>query len=121
MNPTQELTKSAIKACYAVHNELGTGFLEKVYENALSIVLDESDIGYEQQARIDVQFRGRIIGEYWADLLVEKQLILELKTCASLGNEHHAQLINYLKATGIENGLLINFAKPGLEIRRAYI
>ena len=121
MNPIQELTKSVIKACYDVHNELGTGFFERVYENALSIVLKEIGLKCEQQARINVQFRGQIVGEYWADLLIENRLILELKTCTSLANEHYAQLINYLRATDIENGLLINFAKPGLEIRRAYI
>ncbi len=120
MNPIQKLSQSVIKTCYDVHNELGTGFLEKVYENALSIVLDELSIQNEKQARIDVRFRDRIVGEYYADLLVENRLIVELKTCASLEKEHQAQLINYLKATGIKNGLLINFGKPGLEIKRAY-
>lgn len=110
-----------IKACYDVHNELGTGFLEKVYENALSIALDELGIQNDKQVKIDVRFRGQVVGDYLADLLVENRLVLELKTCSSLEKEHHAQLINYLKATGIENGLLINFAKPGLEIKRAYL
>lgn len=119
MNPIK-LSEIVIKACYEVHNELGTGFVEKIYENALSIAFSEMDVDHTQQARISVRFRGHVVGEYLADLLIDNELLVELKACASLKKDHKAQLINYLKATGIKDGLLINFAVPGLEIRRAY-
>ena len=117
---TVTLVENVIKAAYEVHNELGIGFLEKVFENAMVIVLEEMGIKARSQAPVNVYFHDRIVGEYFADLLVEDELIVELKVVKQLQGEHMAQLINYLKATRLKNGLLINFAKPGLDIRRAH-
>ena len=115
------LSEKVIKAAHEVHNELGTGFAEKVFENSMLIALDELGVNAFAQAPIKVRFRGRIVGEYLADLLIENSIIVELKAVKHLEKEHMAQLINYLKATNTPNGLLINFATPGLEIKRAYL
>jgi GxxExxY protein len=114
-----ELTHTIIGAAYRVHNELGHGYLEKVYEAALSIELQLSGLQVRQQAPIPVQYRGYIIGEYFADLLVEEQVIVEIKAVRQLAKEHEVQLVHYLTATGIEDGLLINFG-PSVEIKRKY-
>jgi GxxExxY protein len=96
---------------------LGHGFLEKVYENALVIELRRRGLKVSQQAVIKVRYAGQVVGDYYADLLVEDCIIVELKAAESLGDEHFAQLLNYLKATGIEVGLLLNFgSKP--EVKR---
>jgi len=114
------LSEKVIKAAYEVHNELGTGFIEKVFENSLLIALSDFNLSAASQVPLKVCFRGKTVGEYFADILVEDLFIVELKAVKRLEKEHTAQLINYLKATGIKNGLLINFAVPGLEIKRAY-
>lgn len=104
------LTRKIIKAYYEVYNELGTGFLESVYENAMMIVLkNELDLDVKSQVPINVSFRNITIGEFKADLVVEHNVIVELKAVSKLMPEHKAQLINYLKATDIELGLLMNF------------
>ena len=113
-------TEKIIEACFEVHNELGTGFLEKIYENALLIALREKGLMATQQAPLKVLFRGQVVGEYFADLIIENSVLIELKALKGLASEHQAQTINYLKATGISTGLLINFGKPGLEIRRLH-
>jgi GxxExxY protein len=100
-----------------VYPQLGYGFLEKVYENALVIALRQMDIAVEQQAKIPVYFAGQIVGEYYADLLVENRVIVELKAAQSIAPEHEAQLLNYLRATPYEVGLLLNFG-PKPEFRR---
>ena len=117
---TVTLSEKVIKAAYEVHNELGTGFVEKVFENSMLIALRDLGLSAVAQAPLKVQFRNTIVGEYFADLLIENSFIVELKAVKRLEKEHSAQLINYLKATNIKNGLLINFAVPGLEIKRAY-
>ncbi len=104
-----ELTKLVIGSAYTVHNVLGSGFLEKVYENALLIELLEIGLSAKQQAEIPVYYRGKNVGDFVADLIVEDRLIIELKAVQSLAKEHEVQLVNYLNATEIENGLLINF------------
>ena len=114
-----ELTKHIIGCAYKVHKELGAGFLEKVYENALKIELEESGIGVVQQCPVPVNYRGRMIGDYYADLLVEGKVIIELKAVQNLAKEHEVQLVNYLAATGIDNGLLINFGSS-VEIKRKF-
>jgi GxxExxY protein len=114
-----ELTERIIGCAYRVHNDLETGFLEKVYENALKIELEEAGLDVEQQCPVNVQYRGRIVGEFYADLLVRRQLVLELKAVRKLAKEHEVQLANYLNATGIENGLLINFG-PSVEVKRKF-
>jgi GxxExxY protein len=112
-----ELTEKIIGAAYAVHSALGYGFLEKVYENALKVELEEGGLGVEQQVGMDVAYRGRVVGEYVADMVVDGKVIVEAKAVSELGKEHEVQLVNYLKATGIEVGLLINFGRK-VEVRR---
>ena len=107
----KDLTDSIIGCFYKVYNELGYGFLEKAYENALKIELREAGRQVASQVPIEVKYRGTVVGEYFADLCVEDKVIVELKACESLNPAHEAQLINYLKATGIQVGLLLNFGK----------
>ncbi len=106
-----DLTGSVIKAFYKVNNTLGFGFLEKVYENAMCIELRKMDLKVEQQKNIKVHYDGKEIGDYYTDLLVNDLVIVELKAAESLCHEHELQLINYLKATKKEVGLLLNFGK----------
>lgn len=113
----QELSSNIISCFYKVYNTLGFGFLEKVYENALLIELTKSGLFVERQKPIKVHYEEKIVGEYFADIMVENKIILELKAAESLIEEHELQLINYLKATDIELGLLLNFGKKP-EIRR---
>ncbi len=100
-----------------VYPRLGYGFLEKVYENAMVIALRQRGLRVEQQAKIDVYFEGEIVGEYFADLLVENAVIVELKAAKEIAKEHEAQLLNYLRATPYEVGMLLNFG-PKAEFRR---
>ena len=111
------VTQKIIAAFYEVYNTLGYGFLEKVYENALVIALTSLGLRVEQQARIAVCFQGQIVGEYFADLLVKDKVIVELKAVSRLLMEHEAQLLNYLRATPYEVGLLLNFG-PKPDFRR---
>ncbi|MEK7819258.1 MAG: GxxExxY protein [Bacteroidota bacterium] len=106
-----EITEKIIKAFYKVYNTLGYGFLEKVYENALFIELVSMGLFVEKQKQIKVFYGAKEVGEYYADLIVDKFVIVELKAAESLCEEHEFQLINYLKATEIEVGLLLNFGK----------
>ncbi len=109
----KEITEKIIKGFYEVYNELGSGFLESVYEHALSIVLIGYGLHVERQKEISVHFRGHVVGDFRADLIVDNKVIVELKAVRSLDPIHEAQLINYLKATDIEVGLLLNFgSKP---------
>lgn len=115
-----ELTEGIIGAFYAVYNGLGYGFLEKVYENALAIELRRSAHRVEQQHPIQVEYAGEVVGEYYADLVIDGLVIVELKAARQILPEHEAQLLNYLKATHYEVGLLLNFGpKPEIK-RRAY-
>ena len=109
----KELTSEIINAFYTVYNALGYGFLEKVYENALTHELNQRDLRVQQQKPIKVYYDGVVAGEYFADLLVEDKVIVELKAAKAISEGYKAQLINYLKATGIEVGLILNFGpKP---------
>jgi len=112
-----ELTEKIIKEAYFVFNKLGYGFLEKVYENALYIRLNNQGLKTKQQYPINVFFENELVGEYCADLIVEDKVIVELKAIQELAKIHETQLVNYLKATEIEVGLLINFG-PKLEFKR---
>jgi len=107
----KEITDIILKSFYEVYNELGDGFLESVYENALSIVLTGYGLYVEKQKDISVFFRGKVIGDFKADLIVNEKVIVELKAVRTLAPAHEAQLINYLKATIIEVGLLLNFGR----------
>jgi len=114
----KELTEQVIRAAYTVHNVLGSGFLEKVYENALVIELIKSDLKVKQQTPLQVHYEGKVVGEYFTDIIVEDKVILELKAVSHILPAHEVQLVNYLKATGLEVGLLINFAGERVEVRR---
>lgn len=112
-----ELSERIIGCFFTVYNELGSGFLESVYENSLTLLLREAGIGVVQQAPLRVDFRGSTVGEFRADLLVEGRLIVEVKAVQRLATAHEVQLVNYLKATGIHVGLLLNFG-PKAEFKR---
>ncbi|MBM3145485.1 MAG: GxxExxY protein [Chloroflexi bacterium] len=112
-----DLTEKIIGAFFAVYKELGFGFSEKVYENALLIALRAVGLIVEQQVALTVYYAGQVVGEYVADLLVNGVVLLELKSAKSLTEQHEAQLLNYLKSTEIEVGLLLNFG-PEAEFKR---
>jgi GxxExxY protein len=107
----KKITDDILKVYYDVYNQLGYGFLEKVYQNALYFELKSKGYKVEAQKQIKVYFKNQLVGEYYADLLIEDKIILELKACEVLMNVHIAQLMNYLKATEIEVGLLLNFGE----------
>jgi len=113
-----EITEKIIGCDYSVANTLGTGFLEKVYENALRIELQRDGLHVQQQHPVVVSYRAEVVGEYFADLLVENAVLVELKAVKMLKQTHTAQCINYLKAAGLKICLLLNFGKPKLEIKR---
>jgi len=108
-----DVTDRVLCSFYNVYNRLGHGFLEKVYENALAYELAKQGVSCGQQVPLNVKYDDKIVGEYFCDLIVEDKVILEIKVATTLRPEHEAQLLNYLKATGIKVGLLLNFgAKP---------
>ncbi len=113
----KELTEKIIKIFYRVYNKLGYGFLEKVYENGMMIEFKKEGLPAVAQFPIKVQYEDEIIGEYFADILVDNKVIVEIKASRILAPENEAQLLNYLKATDIEVGLLLNFG-PKPEIKR---
>lgn len=109
-----------LKAFYKVYNTLGYGFLERVYQNALYLELVSRGFVCETQKRIDVFYEGRVVGEYYADMIVNNNIILELKAADYLSPENEAQLINYLRATNIEVGYLLNFGKHAVFKRKIF-
>ena len=113
-----DITYKINGAVFAVNRELGSGFLEKVYENALLVELREMGLKAESQVPIIIKYKGNEVGEYFADIVVEDRIILELKAVAVLEKIHEAQLLNYLKATNHKMGILINFAHPKAQIKR---
>ena len=113
----KSITDKIIKCFYEVYNTLGYGFLEKVYELSLYEELTSNGLECERQKKIEVYYKEKLVGDYYADILVANKVILELKAAESLCEEHEYQLINYLKATDIELGLLLNFGKKP-EIKR---
>ena len=106
-----EVTEKIIEAAYKVHNILGYGFLEKVYQNSLIIELRKSGFSVEDEKPIIVYYQGEIVGKYIADIIVDDKILLEIKAIKELSEFHEAQIVNYLKATRIEVGLLINFGR----------
>ncbi|UUV18858.1 GxxExxY protein [Fusobacteria bacterium ZRK30] len=114
----KELSYKIIGLAMEVHRELGTGFLEKVYENALMMLLEENNITAIQQEPIKIYFRNKVIGDYIADIIVDDRIILELKCTSKIIGIYKAQLANYLKATGKEVGIIINFGNKSVEIER---
>jgi GxxExxY protein len=113
-----ELTYEINGAVFEVNRVLGPGFLEKVYQNALMVELKSRGLKAESQVAVTVDYKDNVVGEYIADILVEEKVILELKTVDRLDRIHEAQLLNYLRATGIQVGLLVNFRHPKAEIKR---
>ena len=115
-----ELTEKIIACFYAVYKNLGYGFLEKVYENALCIELTDNGLSVIQQRHISVWYANQIVGEYFADLVIEDLVLVEIKAVKALLDEHEAQLLNYLKATPYEVGLLLNFGPKPMQKRRSF-
>jgi GxxExxY protein len=118
--PYFELTEMILGCCFDIMNELGSGFLESVYKNALFIALKEKGLKVTTEKKFEVLFRGCRVGLYIADLVVEESVIVELKCCEVLIGEHQAQLINYLKASGVLVGLLVNFGNRKIEYKRLH-
>ena len=119
MDNIMKLCDQVRETSYAVHTYHGNGYLEKVYENALVNCLRKTGLSVQQQHSITIDDEdGTVIGEYFADIIVNDTLLVELKACKSISNEHKAQLLHYLKATGIEHGLLINFGSYKFEIQK---
>lgn len=116
----EELTNKIIKCFYKVYDELGSGFLESVYENALVIELESMGLKVEQQKDLNVFYKGNIIGSFRTDLIVDKKVIIELKAVSSFLKVHEVQLVNYLKGTGIKVGLLVNFGEELKFKRKIY-
>jgi len=112
-----DITERIIGCAFAVSNTLGCGFLEKVYENALALELRSAGVVVEQQSPMAVRYREQLVGEFAADLLVERRVLVELKASGTLGDSHMAQCMNYLAATGLKVCLLLNFGKPKLEVK----
>ncbi|MBI1297467.1 GxxExxY protein [bacterium] len=114
-----DLTEKIINVFYTVYNRLGHGFLEKVYENAMILELTKRGFSVEQQKQIKVYYEGRIVGDYYADLLVNGLVVLELKAAEAISEAHTAQLVNYLRATTCEIGFVFNFG-PEPDFERRY-
>lgn len=112
------VSKRVIGCAFAVSNELGAGFLENVYENSLAIELGKQGIRFERQKSLDVYYSGTVVGHYVADIVIERRLILEIKALSAVTSIHEAQWMNYLQATGITVGLLLNFGTPRLGVKR---
>ena len=114
----EDLSKKIIGAAIKVHKELGPGFLESIYEEALKVEFSEHRFQYDSQKEIEIRYQGVPVGLHRLDLVVENKIILELKAVKELSDSHFAQLRSYLKATGLKIGLLLNFSKPTLEVKR---
>ena len=114
----KELSYKIVGLAMEVHNKLGFGFLEKVYENALMVLLEKNGVPAQQQAPITVYFEGKVVGDYYADILVDNKIILELKAIDKIADVHRVQVLNYLRATGIKLAMILNFAKSSFEYER---
>ena len=114
----EDLSKKIIGAAIKVHKELGPGFLESIYEEALKVELSEHRFQYDSQKEIEIRYQGVPVGLHRLDLVVENKIIVELKAVKELSDVHFAQLRSYLKASGLKIGLLLNFSKPTLEVKR---
>jgi GxxExxY protein len=118
-NVLDALTEKVIGCAYTVHNDLGAGFFEKVYENALAIELKSHGIEAKRQVPVHVKYKGEVVGDYFADIVANDLLVLELKAVQTLSKAHEVQLVNYLCATGKDIGLLIDFGES-VQVRRKY-
>lgn len=113
----KDITELIIKCAFTIHNHLGSGFLEKVYKNSLLVELNNSGLTAKQEVPLKIKYKNVIVGDYIADIIVNNCIIIEIKAIQNLIKIHEVQLVNYLKATGLEVGLLINFGKS-VEIKR---
>ena len=114
----KDLSYKIVGLAMQVYNKLGYGFLEKVYENALMVLFRRERIKAEQQFPITVYFEGEVVGDYFADILVENKIIIELKVAEKITDYHRAQVLNYLNATGLRLAIILNFGKEGLKFER---
>ncbi|MGD0077280.1 MAG: GxxExxY protein [Sedimentisphaerales bacterium] len=117
----KELSYKIVGCAMEVHSQLGSGFLEKVYENALMVLFRKEGIAARQQTPIKVNFEGELVGEYYADILVDEKIILELKTADKIVDIHRAQILHYLTATGIKLGMILNFGSKSFEYERLVV
>ena len=117
----KEITDKILRAYYTVYNELGYGFSEKIYENAMCKEMGRLGLECSKQLPIKVYYKGEIVGEYFADIIVNELVIVELKACSTLIAEHEHQLLNYLKATDAEVGLLLNFGMQPIFRRKVFM
>jgi len=116
----EDLTKKIIKCFYKVYDELGNGFLESVYEKSLMVEFKELGVKAVNQKSLDVFYKNKLVGDFKADVIIEDKIIIEIKAITKLTSQHEAQLINYLKATGIKLGLLVNFGEKLAFKRRIF-
>ncbi len=116
----ETLVKTVIECSKNIRRHLGPGYLESVYKNAMLVELKNNNLAYESEKPINVYYEGTLVGEFKADIIVEGILILELKAVQSLHIAHEIQLVNYLTATGVDNGLLINFGSEELQFKRKF-
>ena len=116
----EELTRKIIGCAYTVHNTLGGGFAETVYERSLAIELGDAGLFVETQIRIPVRYRGQSVGDFIGDMFIEKRVLCELKAVEQIAKVYEVQLVDYLQATGTEIGLLINFSPQTVEIKRKH-
>ena len=114
------ITYQIISCAYTVYNTLGFGFLESVYKRAMAVELQERDLSVEQEKPLHVYYRNQIVGEFYVDLLIEDDIVVELKSVQHLIKEHEVQVVNYLNGLHLDIGLLINFGPQGVEVRRKY-
>ena len=114
----KDLSYKIVGLAMQIHSELGFGFLEKVYENSMMVLFRRENIMAKQQAPVSVSFEGEIVGDYYADILIEDKIILELKAIEKITDAHKAQALNYLKASGLKLAIIINFGKQRLEYER---
>lgn len=116
----KELTHKIIGCAYTVFNKLGFGFLESVYRRAMVIELAKNDLSVEEEKLLRVFYDDHVVGEFYADLFVENQIVVELKSVQNMVKDHEVQLVNYLNAIRLDVGLLINFGQKGVEVKRKY-
>lgn len=116
----EEITHKIIGSSYNVYKQLGFGFLESVYRKSMVIELNKTNLEVEEEVPLKVYYDGKVVGEFYIDLLVEKEIVVELKSVQNIIKEHEVQLVNYLNGLRMELGLLINFGASGVEIKRKY-
>lgn len=116
----EDLIKTVMNCAYNIRRSLGPGYIESIYKNAMLVELRKNSLNYEVEKPINVYYEQFMVGEFKADIVVEKKLILELKAVSSIHVSHEVQLVNYLTATGVDDGLLINFGSEELQIKRKY-